>query len=256
MNSDPKKISEAFIYLPWFTNPEKEADWEAKRDRLEKEGVIETFKCPDCGDMREGIAKVLPGDIPIESVCLQCAEARREQHTKDMEIAGRSQYFYKKIPPRYSEVRDPQNKNLIDSVCSIIWGGFGTGKTWEAYAICKSMCLDGSVKTFEFVTEIGLLNELKGGFNDGTYNRRIDKFKNTDLLIVDEVGKSNDTEFNKSLLFEILNSRYDWMKQTILICNAETKEDLFEIMPTATLDRFRENIVHMAGKSKRYQNER
>ncbi len=174
----------------------------------------------------------------------------REQKTIE---ETRKRLFYSRVPPRYRDILDPKHDNLVKSTCGIIYGGFGTGKTWEAYAVAKKLLFTGKITSFEFKTEIGLLNELKAGFNDGTFNSRVDRFKKTDLLIVDEVGKSNDSDFNKANLFEILNNRYDWMKKTILICNATEKEELYNIMPTAILDRFRECVILMDGKSLRYK---
>ena len=81
---------------------------------------------------------------------------------------------------------------------------------------------------------------------------KIKQYKEIDLLILDEAGKNNDSDFNKAQLFGILNHRYDWEKKTILICNAKTKEEIRELLPTATLDRFRECVVEMNGSSKRY----
>ncbi|MCP4354464.1 MAG: ATP-binding protein, partial [Proteobacteria bacterium] len=85
-----------------------------------------------------------------------------------------------------------------------------------------------------------------------TFDSRVESFKNVDLLIVDEMGKNNDSDFNKAQIFEILNHRYDWEKKTILICNCEEKKELYEILSHAILDRFREEIILMDGVSKRY----
>lgn len=156
------------------------------------------------------------------------------------------------IPPRYREV-GPADSALINANCSILWGGFGTGKTYSSYALGKELFLKGEIKEFRLITEIGLINDIKAGFSDGSFDSRVNRLKQIDLLIIDEVGKSNETEFNKAQLFEILNHRYNWMKRTVLICNAEQKEELFGIIPTAILDRFRENVIHMDGKSRRYR---
>ncbi|MDA3958397.1 ATP-binding protein, partial [Oceanispirochaeta sp.] len=155
------------------------------------------------------------------------------------------------IPIRFREV-GPVQENMKEAICSIIWGGFGTGKTWAAYALVKDLLSSGEIKSFKVLTEVGLINEIKAGFSDGTFSKRMKDLENVDLLIVDEIGKSNDTDFNKAQLFEILNNRYNWMRRTVLICNATDKAHVREIMPTATLDRFRENVIEMEGKSRRY----
>ena len=156
------------------------------------------------------------------------------------------------IPIRFREV-GPAHDQMKDAICSIIWGGFGTGKTWAAYALVKELLISGEIKSFRVLTEVGLINEIKAGFTDGTFNNRMKDLETVDLLVVDEIGKSNDTDFNKAQLFEILNNRYNWMRRTVLICNADTKDKVKEIIPTATLDRFREVVIEMSGKSRRYR---
>jgi DNA replication protein DnaC len=205
--------------------------------------------------LKSDFKKILDGlTVMSEDQVKQQEKEELERINKENERIERlkKEYLTKKIPPRYSNIEEPMHSDVVNAYCSIMYGGFGTGKTWEAYSIARKLYLEGIVNNFELVTEIGLLNELKAGFNDGSFNERVSKYKNIDLLIVDEIGKSNDTDFNKSLLFEILNHRYDWLKKTILICNAKEKKELFDLMPTATIDRFRECIVFMDGKSRRY----
>jgi DNA replication protein DnaC len=170
---------------------------------------------------------------------------------KELDRQVRIKSTLDQIPIRFREV-GPVQENMKEAICSIIWGGFGTGKTWAAYALVKDLVQSGEIKSFKVLTEVGLINEIKAGFSDGTFSKRMKDLENVDLLVVDEIGKSNDTDFNKAQLFEILNNRYNWMRRTVLICNATDKAQVREIMPTATLDRFRENVIQMQGKSRRY----
>lgn len=249
---------ELFNALPWKVSPEdmqaRIAERKALEEKIENEGILQILKCSECGKEYEGVLKVLPSSEESVKmcVCAECDEEYKKRVADRREQARRESMITTKIPPRYKNLSETEYPQIQESNCSIIWGPFGTGKTWEAYSLCKTMYLNRSIKDFQIVTEVGLINELKAGFSDGSYNNRILDFKTIDLLVVDEVGKINSTDYNKSTLFDILNYRYDWLKKTVLICNAKEKEELFDIMPPATLDRFRECIIEIGGKSRRY----
>ena len=192
------------------------------------------------------------------NICKNDPERRRsiesikyKKHKSELEEVEMNKYYEENMPPRYKDnLKDPINKSLLSATCSIIWGSFGVGKTWESCAVIKKLHNDKVIKSFKFISEIALLTDIKNDFN--TLEQTVNYYKNVDLLVIDEFGKSNDSDFNKAHMFDILNHRYMWLKKTILICNADKKEDLYKLIPTALLDRFRENIVEMSGKSKRY----
>ncbi len=239
--------------MPW----EKGKTSKEEADRYEKIKYLPCTQVCKCGkEWESNLGKYQEGCYPYcEDECKDCRDTREAKEKKQRKEAYQRQLvaeFDEKIPPRYrGKLTTPINEILITSTCSIIWGGFGTGKTWEAYTVAKELMRSSEIKTFELMTEVDLLNSLKDNFDDMHY--KISKYKNIDLLILDEAGKNNDSDFNKAQLFGILNHRYDWEKKTILICNAKTKEEIRELLPTATLDRFRECVVEMTGQSRRYK---
>lgn len=191
-------------------------------------------------------------------VAKNCRDCNFEHEKKRLEFEKKEATkkiltkFDNSLPPRYrGKIKSPKNKILLNSTCSIIWGEFGTGKTWEAYAVGKELICTDQIKTFKLITEVDILNDLKDGFD--SMQSKIKHYKDLDLLVIDESGKNNDSDFNKSQLFGILNYRYDWMKKTILICNAKDKKEVMNLLPTATIDRFRECVIEMKGKSLRYK---
>ena len=179
------------------------------------------------------------------------------RYDKLEKISQRINDYATRIPIRYSgsDIKETEREDLINSTCSILYGGFGTGKTWTAYSLIKKLYCNLYINSYEIITEAGLLNHLKAGFSNNSFEDRMNKYKETDLLIVDEMGKSNDSDFNKAQLFEILNYRYDWMKKTVLICNCVDKSEITDILNPAITDRFRELIINMDGQSKRYKKE-
>ena len=55
-------------------------------------------------------------------------------------------------------------------------------------------------------------------------------------MIIDEVGVQFGSEAEKLIMFEIINTRYERMKPTILISN-QTKEELAAFIGERVLDR-------------------
>jgi DNA replication protein DnaC len=170
----------------------------------------------------------------------------RKKKLKNNEIP----YRFVSVKP-YDGIEDPNG--LIGFDCSIIFGNYGTGKTWLAYSLVKELKDANDIEDFELLTEVALISSIKAGFKDNTADKILEHYQTIDLLVVDEMGKSNDTEFTKSQLFEILNYRYNWMKRTVLICNAVDKSELSQILNPGIYDRYRGNIVEMTGATRRHK---
>ncbi len=176
----------------------------------------------------------------------EITEEKEQAITKQMPL---SKKFDNQLPSKYKALRPP---SLKIGILAIFWGNIGAGKTCEALTNARESFINREVRDWYYDTEMGLITMLKAGFNDGTFNKNYEKMKKIDFLIVDEMGKVNDSEFNNSLIFDILNYRYMWEKRTILICNAKTKEDVKNILTPAIVDRFREYDHHFDGKTQRY----
>ncbi len=249
-----KPLYPSFDRKPWEKRTEEQTAIMKKYESLKMISCINVCECGE--EWESNLGKYQEGCYPyVEGVCHECKiknDEKEQKLKKEKAINDRIAQFDSSIPPRYrGKLKSPINKELLGSTCSIVWGGFGTGKTWECYTVAKELMTKGEIKSYKLLTEIDLLNDLKDGFDEMNY--KIDRYKSMDLLILDEAGKNNDSDFNKAQLFGILNHRYDWEKKTILICNAKTKEEIRTLLPTATLDRFRECVIEMTGKSKRYE---
>ena len=49
-------------------------------------------------------------------------------------------------------------------------------------------------------------------------------YRNFPLLVIDEISKARGTEWEEQLLYELINSRYGDMTDTLLITNATTEQ--------------------------------
>lgn len=127
-----------------------------------------------------------------------------------------------------------------DGRCLIFSGKAGTGKTHLACAIANKLIDKG--ERAKFFTVTSMLRKIKESFSKDstdTESGLIDDFANVQFLILDEAGMDYGTEFNKTLLFEVLNCRYENMKPTIVMTNLDIGA-LKEYFGERILDRMRE----------------
>jgi len=157
-----------------------------------------------------------------------------------------------KIPPMYRDIEALPPKGLMTGVQEhIIFGAFGTGKTYAAYQMAMSLFNSGDISTFLVVRAFRMLMDIKSSFSAGSYENVFKSFLSYDLLVIDEWGKNSGSDFEESVLFEIINSRYENRKRTTIIVNADKREDLRNAIRPDLLDRFRRGIYEISGKSRR-----
>jgi DNA replication protein DnaC len=90
----------------------------------------------------------------------------------------------------------------------LLQGGYGVGKTHLAAAIANYAAQAG-VPTL-FLTIPDLLDELRAGYGDGAggFERRFEQVRSAPLIVLDDFGTQNATEWSREKLFQILNHRY------------------------------------------------
>lgn len=99
------------------------------------------------------------------------------------------------------------------------FGECGTGKTFLASLIAKAYLLD--FKTVVFGDVPSLLEEIKRTFGDATKDGGaiLDGYCKCDLLILDDLGAGQVTEWNVGVLYQIINNRYNADKPTLITSN-------------------------------------
>ena len=106
----------------------------------------------------------------------------------------------------------------------LLQGGLGVGKTHLAAAIANEAALRG-VPTL-FLTVPDLLDELRAAFNDEdtTFHARFDEIRSAPLIVLDDFGTQNATEWAREKLFQILNHRYTNHLPVVLTTNLTLEE--------------------------------
>ena len=142
-------------------------------------------------------------------------------------------------------------------------GDVGTGKSHLAQSLGMMACQNG-YRTY-YTTCSDLINDLKDGAYDNTLKKRIKKYINPDLLLIDEMGHDRlelETVKEAHLLFKVIDQRYNNDKSLIFTTNIN-EEDWAEflgdpISSSAILDRIFHHsvIVEIRGPSyRKYQSE-
>jgi DNA replication protein DnaC len=139
----------------------------------------------------------------------------------------------------------------------------GVGKSHIARSLALTSCQRG-YKTF-YTTCSDLINDLNAGVYEKTLEKRMRKYINPDLLVIDEMGNDRlELQVVKEahLLFKVIDQRYNDNKSLIFTTNVE-EQDWAEFLGdpitcSAILDRIFHHsvIVRINGPSYRmYQSE-
>lgn len=104
-------------------------------------------------------------------------------------------------------------------------GGNGTGKTHLAVAIALELIEKGVPVIC--MTSIKLLQEIRR-----TYDRNrnvseyqiLEAYKEVDLLVIDDLGQENITDWSLAMLYDIINDRYERCLPTIVTTNLNDQE--------------------------------
>lgn len=139
-----------------------------------------------------------------------------------------------------------------------IEGTNGTGKTHLAAAIALQLIGEGIPVICK--TSSDLLLDIKKSFDDNSISEAevLDVYKSVALLIVDDLGKEQCSDWSMSTLYSILNDRYEDMKPTIVttnynadaLINALTPKGFDNTKIVAIISRLRETstVMTMAWK--------
>ena len=100
-----------------------------------------------------------------------------------------------------------------------IEGTFGTGKTHLAAAI--ALYLIEKEWRVIFKTADDLFRDIKETFDkdDGSEQKILARYKECDLLIIDDLGKEQATDWTTAQLYAMLNDRYENQKPVIITTN-------------------------------------
>lgn len=219
------------------------------------------------------------------SICPQCRTKREAQEKSEREAeraASKERDFINRlensgIPPRFlnrllsnyksenqgqqrafeyaSKFADEFEDVAKTGRSAVFIGKPGTGKTHLACAIAQHISRNHDA-SFRFITVLRAMRNIKDSWSkesEITEGQAIYQFVAPDLLILDEVGVQFGSEFEKNILFDVINQRYEKRKPTIFISNLPMSE-LSIYLGERVMDRLREDggtIIPFAWDSQR-----
>ncbi len=123
----------------------------------------------------------------------------------------------------------------------VLEGTYGCGKTHLAAAVANARLLRGEAVLF--VTAPDLLDHLRmtyGPSSDIGYDELFDRLRNVPLLILDDLGVENPSQWAQEKLFQLLNYRYNYRLPTVITTNT----DLDLLDPRIRSRLLDESIIH------------
>jgi DNA replication protein DnaC len=118
-----------------------------------------------------------------------------------------------------------EDPHYTDRPWLFLYGTKGTGKTHLAAAIGNERLQRGQPAIFMVVPD--LLDHLRATFNpnsDTTYDDLFESLKNTQLLILDDLGTQSASPWAREKLFQLINHRYNHRIPTVITMNMEAEE--------------------------------
>ncbi len=170
------------------------------------------------------------------------AEAQRERIEKQLADSGmkkrflarRFENFVTDIPGRKNAYRtakeyaDNFEAHNANGDGLYIEGTFGTGKTHLAAAIAIQLIEQGHSVIFK--TSDDLLRDIKATLDDNGKEEQkvLDRLKRCELLVIDDIGKEQATDWSTAQLYAIINDRYECQRPVIITTNFN-ENDLIEV---------------------------
>ena len=239
------KSIEQIPKTPEVSNCEKHGDYEFKysEKRLGKVWVNES--CSKCV-VEETEAKNKKDIEEKEAAEKERARSLRESNRVNAGISKRNIY---KTFDDYICSTEGQHKAKNDVVkfrdsfpgdkSLLFVGGVGTGKTLLASVLIDSLSDKYHCRMSKV---IDIVRHLKGTWrsdSDESESSVLQRYIDLDLLIIDEVGSQFGSDTEKLFIFDIIDGRYQEMKQTILISNLDV-EGIKNVIGERCFDRLRE----------------
>ncbi|MDD2109276.1 MULTISPECIES: ATP-binding protein [Pseudomonas] len=103
----------------------------------------------------------------------------------------------------------------------LLLGSVGTGKTHLACAIAQQVIRSYGASA-RYTMAIEIIRDIKMTFDKKSEQTERDVYSSLlapDLLVIDEVGVQHGSDFERQVLFEVVDSRYRQLMPTIVISN-------------------------------------
>ncbi len=113
----------------------------------------------------------------------------------------------------------------------LFMGGVGVGKTRLVSTILRDFTLNHGIPGI-FREFSSLLSEIKTGYDKGlSESGLLEIINNTEILVIDELGKGRKSDWEIAILDSIISNRYNMRKTTIFTTNYTEKKNTTYVEP-------------------------
>ena len=182
------------------------------------------FTCHHCGADLDTMEVVFGGrswTVPVWTSC-GCDASRLDGQNVGSDEA---RYYLAGIPRRFIGADQGYAAEYAADVIAgrslYITGPYGSGKTHLACALAKAVIDAGQSVRFE--NSKRLITEIQGTY-DGKRTDALDRAYGCRVLVLDDLGKEQPTEYSISMLYEVIDTRYAAGKPIVVTTNFERDE--------------------------------
>lgn len=136
----------------------------------------------------------------------------------------------------------------------LLCGPVGVGKTHAAQALGHAACRGGY--TVLFIKTSALLRDLAGGRADGSWEPRLRRYLQSDVLILDDFGMREFTSAQAEDLYELICGRY--RSGSMMVTSNRPPTDWYTLFPNpvlaeSALDRLVNSAHHVIFRGRTYR---
>ncbi len=190
----------------------------------EKNISVDDFSMADFENLKKGterVAALLGRDVEELKV--------EEVNRKNDEIRTKLRSFEQTVPARYKDANLERDFHasfielLKNGQSGVVVGGNGIGKTRLAWALARFWKQQDPNCSVQIVKGAELLSEVKAV--EGDWYRYIrDQYGRSEHLFIDEIDKIKGSEADWMLLTYLIDYRYEWCWQTVVLGNCDKAE--------------------------------
>ncbi len=152
-------------------------------------------------------------------------------------FTGSGRQVLKAVQGWTNEYDSEKNRGLLIS------GAVGIGKTYLLVSMAIELIQRGIA--VRFVDFFQLLTELKAGYTDGKADKElIEPLIRTEVLIIDELGKGRNLDWEQTILDQLVNGRYNQGKPIV----ASTNYKLDGVQESVTQSVFNIDLERQGGQ--------